>query len=236
MRPYSNSQKKKIRGWKRRIRQIDQWGERIKIPYLKYFIKENGSHTYDRCIIYPFYTLDKRHPPLWFYKLIISKFITAYFEWEKAFSKLGLPYDLQLWLYDPAYIRSLITCYKMNEEGERKQFVWESTIEKPFPHHKLASPLYNLGQFEWILADDANVVFEDDLDIEETTVEELTADGFERKVQGENEVYYTQRVGDIWIGRLKDTMASNNKKVIQSYFAPPRYLSGEVVSAIMESK
>jgi len=220
--PYFNSQKRKIRGWKRRIRQINQWGERIKTPHLSYFVKEEGSHTYDRCIIYPFYTLEKRHPPLWFYKLIISKFIEAYFEWEKVFSKINLPYNLQLWLYDPAYMWSLITCYKMNAEGEKKSFVWESTLEKAFPYDKLACPLYDLEQFEWILADDANIVFEDDLDIEETTVEELIADGFERKTQGENEIYYTQRVGDIWIGRLKGKLAEDPENIIQPYFAPPK--------------
>ena len=235
MKDYHNSNKKKIRGWKRRIRQIDRWGENIRTPYLKNYIENNGSDTYDGCYLYPFYTLDKRHPPLWFFKLIISKLITAYFEWEKVFEELGPPFDLQMWLYDPGYISSEIICYKMNEEGERKRFVWESDLQKPFPYEKFRHPSYDLKQFEWILADDANVIFEDDIDIEETTTEQLIADGFVRKVQGDNEVYYAQRAGDIWIGRRKDSLTNKDKNIIQSYFAPPKFLNPEVVKAIIKA-
>jgi hypothetical protein len=190
---YYNSSKKKIRGWKRRIRQITEWGEDIKTPYLNYFISDSDSHTYNRCYLYPFYTLDKRHPPIWFYKLIISKFIAAYFEWERVFDELGLSYDLQLWLYDPAYIRSEITCYRMNEEGQQKSFVWESEEIKSFPHNRFAHPLYDLEQFDWVYADDQDIIFEDDFDFQETTAEKLLADGFERRVQNNNEVYYAKK-------------------------------------------
>jgi hypothetical protein len=233
---YRNPLKKKIRGWKRRIRQVERWGESIKQPYLNYFISNRDSHTYNRCYLYPFYSLDKRHPPLWFYKLILSKFIAAYFDWEKAFNKIGLPYDLQLWLYDPAYIRSEITCYRTNEEGERRRFAWESMLEKPFPYDQFASPLFDLEQFDWILADDEDVIWEDDLDINETTDTQLIGEGFIRKEASDNEVYFAKRVGDIWMGRPRGQINSSSKNVVQSYFAPPKFLNNEVVDAIMKSK
>jgi hypothetical protein len=233
---YRNPLKKKIRGWKRRIRQVEQWGESIKQPYLNYFVSDHGSRTYERCYLRPFYSLDKRHPPLWFYKLILSKFVNAYFEWEKVFAKLGQPYDLQLWLYDPAYIRSEIICYKMDEGGERKRFVWEADHPSPFPHDKFASPLYDLRQFDWIQSEDADIFFEGDLEFEETTAEILLADGYRAKVQQGTEVYYAKKVGDIWIGRRRGRVTSNSKGVVQSYFAPPKFLSNEVVDAVMKSK
>lgn len=215
---------------------MERWGESIKEPYLKYFISNHDSHTYNRCYLYPFYALDKRHPPLWFFKLILSKFVAAYFEWEKVFNQIGLPYDLQLWLYDPAHIRSEITCYRMNEQGERRRFAWESKLEKPFPYHKFVSPLFDLEQFDWILADDEDVIWEDDLDINETTDAKLIDEDFIRKEAGRNEIYYAKRVGDIWMGRRKGQITSNSKSVVQSYFAPPKFLSYEVVDAIKKSK
>ncbi|MGN6179296.1 MAG: hypothetical protein ACTHNW_08950, partial [Mucilaginibacter sp.] len=98
--------RKKIRGWKRRIVQLDCWGEWINNPHLNYF--EISGYTYKRCTLYPFYMLEKRHPPLWFYKLIIAKFVIAYKNWLPELNKTGISYDLMIWLYDPAYIRSEI--------------------------------------------------------------------------------------------------------------------------------
>jgi len=214
-------QRKKIRGWKRRVRHLDRWGEHIKQPHTEYFLTERGRHTYERYTVSPFYNLVKRHPPLWFYKLIIAKLVTAYSEWQKTFDNLDLPYDLQLWLYDPAYIRSEIICYKMQQHGEQMRFSWESDLSKPFPYEKLGSKQYNLHDFEWILADDAHVHFEDDFEDADFTAEDLLADGYVRKEQGNGMVYYAKRFGDIWIGRSKDTVNRKAKDVMQGYLAPP---------------
>jgi hypothetical protein len=145
--------------------------------------------------------------------------VTAYSEWQKTFDNLGLPYDLQLWLYDPAYIRSEIICYKMQQHGEQMRFSWESDLSKSFPYEKLGSKWYNLHDFEWILADDEDVCFEDDLDADFTS-DDLLADEYVRKEQGDGMVYYAKRFGDIWIGRSKDTVNRKAKDVMQGYFSP----------------
>jgi hypothetical protein len=213
--------RKKIRGWKRRVRHLDRWGELIKQPCTRYFLTERGRHTYERYTVSPFYNAVKRNPPLWFYKLMIAKFIAVYTEWQKEFDKLDVAYDLQLWLYDPSYIRSEIICHKMQQKGERKRFSWESDLDKPFPYKKLESKHYNLHNFEWILADDEHIYFEDDFEDEDFTAEDLLADGYVRKEQSDGTVYYAKRYGDIWIGRLKDAKRGNVKDVMQGYYAPP---------------
>jgi hypothetical protein len=221
MQPY-NSQRKKIRGWKRRIRQLERWGKRIDQPYLKYFLSESGRDTYERCYLSPFYRLEKRQPPLWFYKLIVSKFISAFESWEKVFNELKIPHDLQIWLYDPGFIRSEIICHKMQRDGDVKRFSWESDIKKDFPYAKLSSPDYDLTQFDWILADDAHVHFEDDFNYAEFTLEDLLADGYVKKTQHDGIIYYTKRVGDIWIGRRKGILNDKSGMVMQGYYAPPQ--------------
>lgn len=220
MHPY-NSKLKKIRGWKRRIRQVERWGEQIKQPYLSYFLSDRGRHTYERCYLSPFYRLNKRHPPLWFYKIIIKKFIEAFQSWEIIFKDLGQPHDLQLWLYDPAFINSEIICHKMQHFGDIKRFSWESDFAKPFPLTKLWSSEYDLTQFDWVLADDANIHFEDDLDYAEFTEDDLLADGYIKKVQDDGNSYFTKRIGDIWIGRRKGVLGNEVNEIIQGYYPPP---------------
>ncbi len=221
MRPY-NPQKKKIRGWKRRVRQVEQWGEQIKQPYLKYFLAEGGRYTYERCYLSPFYRLDKRQPPLWFYKLIIDKFITAYYLWEEIFKQLNAPHDLQLWLYDPSYISSEIICHKMQNYDEVKRFSWESDLSKKFPYDKLKIPGHDLSEFDWLLADDEHVHFVDDFDYADFTAEDLSNDGYIKKVQNNGVAYYTKRVGDIWIGRRRGNLNADSKSALQGYYVPPK--------------
>jgi len=200
---------------------LDTWGESIQQPYLAYFKWNENGNTYERCYLSPFYNLDKRHPPLWFYKLILSKFFSAYKKWQKTFDALDLPYDLQIWLYNPGYIRSEIISYRMSAAGEQKQFVWESDFEKLFPYSKFNSPNYDLKKFDWILADDAIVHFESDLEYADFTEDELLEDGFIKKVQNNDEIYYSKRIGDIWIGRRKGKFTNETKSILQPYFAPP---------------
>ncbi len=217
---YANT--KKIRGWKRRVKHLNRWGEQIKQPYTNYFVTDRGRYTYERYTVAPFYNAVKRNPPLWFYKLIIAKLVTAYHEWIKTFDRLGVPFDLQLWLYDPAYIRSEIICYKMQQPDERKRFSWESALEKPFPFDKLGSEHYDLHAFEWILADDEHIWFEDDLEDADFTSSDLLSDGYTTKQQPDGTIYYAKRLGDIWIGRHKNLMSKGAKDVLQGYFAPPQ--------------
>jgi hypothetical protein len=221
MQKYYSANRKKIRGWKRRIRQLNSWGDDLKQPNIEWFKKENASHTYKRCYLSPFYMLDKRHPPLWFFKLMIAKFIVAYGEWERIFEASGIPYDLQLWLYNPSYMWSEIICYKMQQHGEHMKLGWESAEPKPFPYKKFDSKEYDLNDFEWVLAEENNIVWEDDLDYAEFTLEEILADGYVKRELEDGQVYYVQRVGDEWIGRRKGLLDKNKESRTWSYQAPP---------------
>lgn len=193
--------RKKIRGWKRRIRQLNRWGDYIQKPDMQYFDR-SGGYTYDRCTMDPFYRLVKRHPPLWFYRLIINKFISACHNWQRVFNDSGLNYDLQLQLYDPSYILSKIICYRVEDKNDRITFAWENDDEKPFPYRKFNNPAL-LEQFDWVLADEELVVFESELEDEDYTAEELLADKYVAKESEKHGIYYAKRIGDIWIGRMK---------------------------------
>ncbi|TWR28236.1 hypothetical protein FPZ42_03205 [Mucilaginibacter achroorhodeus] len=202
-----NSNKKKIRGWKRRLKYIDRWGKIIAIPSLVTFNKT--GYDYERCYLPSFYKLIRRQPPLWVYKIIIGKFITAFNQWESIFKSHGSPFDLILWLYDPAYIQSEIICYKIDQIGEHKRFYWESKLSKPFPFQKLFSPFYDLEQFEWILGDDSNIIFQSEIEDDGLDVNDYLKEGYTKHLHAQHGVYYEKRNGDIWIGRRKLVKDSN---------------------------
>ena len=140
--------------------------------------------------------------------------------WDRMFSNLNLPYDLQLWLYDPAFIRSEIICYKM-EEDQQKTFVWQSEKVKAFPFDKLSIKLHDLTAFDWTPADDAEVIFENDLEDYGYTENQLLTKGFIKKIQNKTQVFFSKKIGDIWIGRRKSTKSEKTEQIIQGYFPPP---------------
>lgn len=203
MKEYYTGIHKKVRGWKRRIKQINKWGEDIQVPNIERFTQTRARCVYRRCTIAPFYNAKKKHPPTWFYKLIIAKFITAYHTWKRIFDDLGIPYDLQLWLYNPSFIHSEIVCWKVDEFNQCMKFNWESDLVKSFPYDTFGSNT-SLSDFDWVLADEEHVHFESDFDYADFTADDLLNDGYVKKVQRENEVYYAKRLGDIWIGRRKN--------------------------------
>jgi len=83
------------------------------------------------------------------------------------------------------------------------EFNWESNLVKSFPYDTFGSKTY-LSDCDWGLADEEHVHFESDFDYADFTADDLLNDGFVKKVQRENEVYYAKRLGDIWIGRSKN--------------------------------
>jgi hypothetical protein len=203
MKEHYSAKKKKIRGWKRRIEQVEKWGKRIERPDLKYFNKV-GDYTYDRCILYPFYVFEKRQPPLWFYKLIVAKFIKAYFLWDEVFQKLNVPYDLQLWIYDPHYMWSEIICRRVEKPGDLNGYSSSTYTVKPFPHQKFIDGESRASELEWLLADEEAVIFEYDFEDYETTESEVVNDGYVKHHHSEEHgFYFAKKIGNVWVGRKR---------------------------------
>lgn len=203
---YTKTNRKKIRGWKRRVKKLDKWGEHIKRPAITPF--ENYGYTYYRCTLSPFYSLIKQSPPIWFYKLIVAKFVIAYTEWQKTFDALDVPYDLMLWIHDPSFphseiIRSEIISYKVDKKGDKATLGWQSDRKAEFPYKLLSDPAYRLEDFDWMLTDEEYVLFKDDIEEEEINIEALITDGYVKKTHNNGTVYYAKHRGNMWVGRKR---------------------------------
>jgi hypothetical protein len=199
---YINPNKQKIRGWKRRVRFLNNWGTAILNPPENFF-QTNREYVYKRYRMYPWYNFYKhRQPPLWFFNILIEHFVRAYENWEKVFHESKEPYDLYLEIYDPHYILSEIECRKMKDHGD-KYFFWPpSAATKSFPFDRFQSRACDLSAFEWELHIEEDFLFESELEDRETTANKLINNGY-IKYDSENGIYYAKAIGDVWMGRRK---------------------------------
>ncbi len=204
--------KKRIRGWKRRINQVDRWFQRCQNADLESFL--SLGEVYVKIRIDPWNRLHERTPPIWYFKLIVARLIQIHHEWKKAFDKSGVAYDLQIWLNDPHTQRSQVVCAHVDLPGEtRSNYYRKSKEQKDFPYEKWGNRLYNLADFDWELHDDEVFVFKNSDELQEAEIKNLLRNGFSEEriaLNEQEEVQFRKRVGDVWIGRLG--LASNKDK------------------------
>jgi hypothetical protein len=202
---YIDPNKKKIRGWNKKIRQIDLWFDRSKNLDVGHLQKYREDYV--KIQINPWNRLVKRAPPNWYYKLILVKLIEIHDLWIQNEALKDHPHDLQLWLHEPNTIRSEVVCPLVGKEGGRRDnYYLKSNDFKQFPFEKWSSKKVDLHRFTWELYDDHDFVFESHYELSEEEIDELFNEGYikeEIEVDGKNDVRYKKKVGNVWIGRFK---------------------------------
>lgn len=196
---------KKVRGWKRRVKQIEGWYLLYRHVNFKYFHQHLSDYVKIR--IHPWNSLDNTKPPHWYFELIFKKLIDIFFEWHQKYQEIQTPYDLQIWLYEPDVIRSQIVCSKVaNYDEKREDYFRSSSDSKKFQFKKWPSLTIILQQFDWQLYDDEEFHFKNIENLNSEEIQDLLDDGFfqeELKVNGEPELRFSKKVGYVWIGRLR---------------------------------
>ncbi|MBA4496266.1 hypothetical protein ACFO25_12195 [Paenactinomyces guangxiensis] len=205
---YSPS-KKKVRGWKRQIRKIEDWKQRVNTLDMKTL--EEYHRDYVKIWIYPWYNLEKRNPPLWYSRLVLAEMIEIYLDWHKKMTKTGEDFYLKIWLYDPDFIHSqIVVAYKSCLHFYDKTFEVNPNT-KPFPYHKFDSIRDQLKRFSWKLH--LNQVTYTESDLTEGWYTKKEAERIRTKADqikqidmgnGEFETIYSIYTGDVWIGTFKE--------------------------------
>jgi hypothetical protein len=199
-----DSNKKKIRGWKRRIKHIDVWFEKNKNPNINH--SKNRGEDYIKIRIDPWNRLYERIIPDWYFRLIISKIILIHDSWRRQYESLDIYFDLQIWLNNPNNIRSEIVCAKVDTPGGKRNYYRKSADIKNFPCAKWADDAYDLGKFDWELFDDEYLRFKEAEGLSDDEVAELLNSGFKAertKILNQDDTMYSKKVGDVWVGRLR---------------------------------
>ena len=104
---------KKIRGIKRKIRQVTKW--LLEEKTLRKDLLEEFNYVYSDIIIHPWCDIsiiDSIFPePEWnIKKIILDSLIEIYFSWKKDLDKYWKPYYLKIWLFEPRFSKSQVVC------------------------------------------------------------------------------------------------------------------------------
>ncbi|GLB53019.1 hypothetical protein NBRC110019_20590 [Neptunitalea chrysea] len=157
--------KKKIRGQKRRWKDIDNWVEynrKIDMDYLN-----SAGHTYAKMYLYPWYSLqiDPSIPnPKGITKAkMLEGLLTIYNSWKTQLDSLVKPYYLKIWLYEPRFILSQVVC-----AIEDTVTFYDTPFYKPENQKQLATQNFGrfakeLDSFSWTYCLDEEILTEYDL-------------------------------------------------------------------------
>jgi len=143
---------KKIRGQKRRWKEIDHWvqsSKNLDLDYLK------ASHRdYAKIRVHPWSGISiatsQIPEPTRATKIkILNGLIEIYDSWKQELDKLGEPYYLKIWLFEPRFSNSQVVC----AIGDFLDF-YEITFFKPEHTKELASQNYGqleneISKFKW---------------------------------------------------------------------------------------
>lgn len=201
------SNQKKVRGWPRQIRKIDQWFEAHRSPNLSSL--QNGRDIYVKIWIDTFYQLEKRNPPQWYFKLVLERMLELYELWDEKLKTAAIPNDLQLWFFEKNYIESELVCAPVSQPGElRNNYFRPCLEERDFPSRIFSTESNREKNFTWQVAYATHNYYEELDNLKEPQMKKLLKQGFREEVinQGardEQKVFW-KPYDYVWIGRRKE--------------------------------
>lgn len=150
--------RKKLRGHKRIWTAIEKWKQESLLFDLEYILK-GSSRCYEKISIHPwsgYTTLNSKtsEPKGTTKKKIVEAFIDIYGNWKTQLDKIGQPYYLKIWLYEPRFSKSQIVC----AVGNFIDF-YETTFYKPE-----VSVAFNMANYEKVKDHLASFIWNNYLD------------------------------------------------------------------------
>jgi hypothetical protein len=202
--PNPGSNKKKVRGWKRRLRELERF--RLRHRVLDAESMRGGGRDYVKIWLDPWSRLEKRNPPVWFRRRILAALVDIHDAWREALERLGEPYYLEIWLFHPDFHRSQVVAAVGEDQIDFYRNVFAPAPEAaPAPPALYADAAYDLGRFAWRAGTDLDVVMDwpgvySDEDVARLT---RTADRVETSSAGDT--LYIFELGTVWQGALSSS-------------------------------
>jgi hypothetical protein len=200
--------RQKIRGLKRRIKQIQQWKESqiaaLDLDFL-YNHPPGYEYFYTKLWIQPWH-MSSRNPPLWYRRLIFGAMLEVYESWRRTLLDGGRPFYLKIWLYDPHFIESQIVAAVGERIDRYENLFIPDTLAKSFPYNLYKNQNFDLRDYRWESYADEEAYFESGM---ETPMEinELRKKAWRViTCSGDSctdEPTYMIRKGSIWLGECR---------------------------------
>lgn len=194
--PRSFSNRKKVRGWKRRIRQLDRF--RLAHRELDVDALRRDGRDYVKIWLDPWSRLVPRNPPHWYRRRILAAFIDILDAWRERLEAAGEPYYLELWLHHPDFHDTQVVA-AMGEAIE-----WYRTMFEPVegaaadPPAEYRDPAYDLAGLHWRVGRVIHAEMPMEFDVEWLMELTRTADRIDESSTGDA-IFVFYR-GLVWLG------------------------------------
>lgn len=196
--PFSN--KKKVRGWKRRVRQL----ERLRQAHLRLDMDalRAAEREYVKIWLDPWSRLVPRNPPYWYRRRILAAFMDILHSWRDALEATGEPYYLELWLFHPDFHGTQVVA----AIGDMVNF-YDNAFEPaesapPRPPALYDDPAYDLDGLRWRPGTEITVQLGSEADDPEEVARLLReADRVQTSKYTGDTIYIFEK-GRVWQGSL----------------------------------
>lgn len=196
--------KRKIRGWKRRVKKIQQW----KNTYLELDMAalEAYDRDYVKVWIAPFFSLQKHTLPMWYKRLVIQALTEIHASWKMQLDTLGEPYYLKLWIFEKGFMWSQVVV-----SVRRNLHFYDQTFEGLEPVAGLPEGLATEAaeKFVWHKGFSVSVRYESELqeDAQEGFYSEAETQAIRDSAylveKKETEILYFMKEDVVWVGEPK---------------------------------
>ena len=198
--PFSN--RKKVRGWKRRIRQL----ERLRLAYRELDVDalRRDHRQYVKIWLDPWRRLVPRNPPYWYRRRILAAFLDILDAWRERLEAAGEPYYLELWLFHPDFHDTQVVA-AMGERLEYYRTLFEPAAKAAaHPPAEYQDAAYDLGELNWRAGQVIDVhlasTYEGDMEGLMALAERgRSADRVQATADGTDTLYIFHR-GLVWLG------------------------------------
>lgn len=192
--PFSN--RIKVRGWKRRIRQL----ERFRLAHRELDVEAlrlDGRH-YVKIWLDPWSRLVPRNPPHWFRRRIVAVFLDVLGAWRERLEAAGEPYYLELWLFHPDFHDTQVVA-AMGDATAWYRTMFEPVADvAPHPPAEYRDADYDLAPLHWRVGRVIDAEMPMEFDAQRLTELATTADRIDESSTGEA-IFVFYR-GLVWLG------------------------------------
>jgi hypothetical protein len=194
--PFSN--RKKVRGWKRRLRELERFRLAHRVLDVD-ALRRNEVH-YVKLWLDPWSRLVPRDPPVWFRRRVLAAFLDVLHAWHRALEATGEPYYLRLWLHHPRFHRTQVVAAMGDRMAWYRGTFAPAPGARPLPPPQYADPAYDLAAAEWEPCLDTDVLLPDDAaDLRELGRLVLRASRLEQTSDGQALLLFDR--GHVWLGK-----------------------------------
>jgi hypothetical protein len=142
----------KIRGHKRRQKAIERW--RTENLDLRLDLIEKYNYDHIDIVVHPWCDISIINsafpePTRKTKQLILNGLIDIYHSWKKQLDKIGQPYYLKIWLFEPRFSKSQVVCAIGDRIDYYENLFFEPENGKQFQSENYGSLKKRLYAFKW---------------------------------------------------------------------------------------